>query len=53
MQSKMKYAWDIVLEKNLSEQELQLVSEISKMISSGCNVNEVKTKIKELNLNPE
>jgi hypothetical protein len=43
--NKLKYAWDIVLEKQLTAQELQAVNEISQILSLGGEVKEIKQKL--------
>lgn len=43
--TQLKYAWDIVIERNLTKQQLKAVDEVSKMISSGGEIKEIKQKL--------
>lgn len=49
MQKQMKYAWDIATEFDLSKKQLKNVEEISKMISNGGYVKDIKFRMRQLN----
>lgn len=46
--SQLKYAWDIVIERDLTSQQLKAVNEVAKMISFGGEVKEIKQKLKQV-----
>lgn len=41
----LKYTWDIVIERDLSKQQLKAVNEVARMISSGGEIKEIKQKL--------
>lgn len=45
---KLKYVWDIVTERELTAKQLVAVNEISKMISSGGEVKEIKQRVQQI-----
>jgi hypothetical protein len=48
MKPELRYVWDITTEKDFSKRELQLMQEVSQMIVRGCNVKDIKDKLKQL-----
>jgi len=40
-----KYVWDIVIEKNLTKQQLKAVNEISKILSSGGKISKIRQNV--------
>jgi len=48
MDQKLKYTWDIVLEKNLTTTQLVAVNEISKIISCGGDVKRIKHQLQKI-----
>jgi hypothetical protein len=43
--AQLKYTWDIIIERDLTRQQLRAVNEISQMISSGGEIKEIKQKL--------
>jgi hypothetical protein len=43
--TQLKYTWDIVIERDLTKQQLRAVNEVAKMISFGGEVKEIKQKL--------
>lgn len=41
----LKYTWDIVIEKELTKQQLRAVNEISQILSSGGEIKHLKQKL--------
>jgi len=41
----LKYTWDIVIERDLSKQQLKAVNEVAQMLSFGGEVKEIKQKL--------
>jgi hypothetical protein len=44
----LKYAWDIVIERDLTKTQLKAVNEISQMISFGGEIKEIKQKLNQI-----
>jgi hypothetical protein len=50
MQIKWRYDWGSEMEKEFSKVESQVMKDVSRMITNGCNLKDVKTKFKQLEL---
>ena len=49
-EDKMKYAWDVSIEKKFSKAQLETINQISDIISNGGKTKLIKKKIRMLNL---
>lgn len=45
-----KYVWDITIEKNFTDKEMENVNMVSKIISRGGNVRELQKAIKQIDV---
>ena len=43
--AQLKYTWDIVIERDLTKQQLRAVNEVAKMISFGGEIKQIKQKL--------